>query len=70
MMQDAASSTGVGAGVGAGEGAGVGTGVGACFLDVLTGFIADDFSNGGCESPQMGVSFFLLLLGTSSWNYL
>ena len=47
MMQDAASGTGVGAGVG--------TGVGACFLDVVTGFIADDFSSGGCESPQMDV---------------
>ena len=47
---DAVSGTGVGAGVG--------TGVGACFLDVLTGFIADDFSSGGCESSQMGVSCF------------
>ena len=60
MMQDAASGTGVGAGAD--------TGVGACFLDVLTGFIADGFSSGGCESPQMGVSFFLLLLETSPWN--
>ena len=47
MMQDAASGTGVGTGVGTGEGTGVGTGVGTCFLDVLTGFIADDFSSGG-----------------------
>ena len=42
----------------------------ASFLDVLyiSGFIANDLSSGGCESPQMGVSFFLLLLGTSPWK--
>ena len=66
MMQDAASGTGVGTGVGTGEGTGVGTGVGVgtYFLDVLTGFIADDFSSGGCESPQMDV-IALVSLGFS-----